>query len=141
MPVPRVIIMGLALSRPELPLSPGCRVGVVVHKDRYGNALLQGLTEWFVPPGQMRGEDHRGPIRGDKAGGSDTDSRDAPGSDDLHQLGNDLNDGVLDDRRALGAMRSVPACAMGDVAIDVDQTAGHLGATDVDTDGKPAAHG
>jgi hypothetical protein len=76
-----------------------------------------------------------------KAGGTDTHSSNGPGADKLHQLSDDLDDGVLNDRRALGAMRCVPACPVGDGAIDVNQATGHLGATDVDADGKLTAHG
>src|SRR5664280_2954526 len=84
----------------------------------------------------MRGENHCRPVRCDEPGSADTNSGDVFGPGELHQLGDDLDDRPLDNRWALGSVRGVPTRAMGDVAIHVDHTAGHLRATAVDSDGK-----
>ena len=67
---------------------------------------------------------------------ADTNSSNGFGPGDLHQLGDDLQDRPLDDRGALGSVRSVPTRAVDDVAIDVDHATGHLRPTNVDADGE-----
>ena len=60
----------------ETPFGPDRGVGVVVDRDRQAYSVVQRLTQWLVPPGQVWGEDDRRPIGVDESGGPDAHSPD-----------------------------------------------------------------
>src|SRR3954447_5478591 len=132
--------VGLAARGAVLPLGPGGRVGVVVDVDRHRHALLQRLLQRLVTPRPVRGETQPGPGGGHEAGSADPHGGHLGGADQGQQLLDDVDDGVLHHRGALGAVRSVATRPVPDTAVRLHQPAGHLGAADVDADGQGSAH-
>src|SRR5690606_41323172 len=57
----------LTLPGPEPKLGPRRRIGVVVEHDGQPEPVGKPVPNRLVPPGQVRGEDHGGPVRGDEA--------------------------------------------------------------------------
>lgn len=115
----------------EAPFRPGGRIGVVV--DHHGDHQPggDGVAEGLVAPGQVRGEQHLGAVRVHPARRADADGVHVVA---VGEVEDQLDDGVLDDLRALRLVRRLGAQGLQDVAVGVHDTGHHLGAADVDAD-------
>lgn len=119
----------LAASGAEAPLRPGGGVRVVVDHHRDGEPGGDRVPERFVAPGEVRGEEDLRAVGVHPAGGADAHGvHVVPVGEVEHQLDN----GVLDDLRALGLVRRLGADLLQDVAVRVHDTGHHLRTADVD---------
>ena len=121
----------LAAAGAEPPLGPDRGVGVVLDHDRQPQPRADGLAQRLVAPGQVRGEQHVGAVGVDEAGRADADRVDLVA---LREVEHGVDDGVLDDLRALAAVRGLPADLVEHLALVGDDAGGHLRAADVDPD-------
>src|SRR5262245_17747208 len=127
----------LAPGRAEPPLSPGGRVGVVLHDDPEAGTAPDRLPQRLPSPGQMRREEYGRPVGVDEAGGADADAPD-PLPMVPSQLGHHIGDGVL---HRLGAgRRRLAAQPIEHLDGLVDDAGRDLGAADVDPDREPGQH-
>src|SRR6478735_1089253 len=112
-------------------LAPRRGVGVVLDHDRELDALLELALEVLVAPGDVRCEEHHRALLVDVAGRTHADRLDrVPGAELGHQAGDRLLDGLGVGRGRLDAE------LLDDRAVLVDDTAGDLGAADVDPTGQ-----
>lgn len=122
----------LTAARAEAPLGPGRGVGVVVDHDGDGEACLEGVAERLVAPGEVRGEEHGGPLGVDPAGRADADGVDVV---PVGEVQDQFDDGVLDHLGALGLVGRLGADLLQDGAVGVDHPGHDLRTADVDAHG------
>ena len=103
MPVPRLTHTRwrLAAAGAEPPLGPDGGVGVVVDDDRQPHPLRQRLAQRLVAPRQVRGEHARSRGRRRRSRRRRCPTAAISSRASLEQLVDHLDDGVLDDLRAL----------------------------------------
>lgn len=128
----------LAAARAEAPLRPGRRVGVVVDHDGDDQAGGDGVAQGFVAPGEVRGEQDLRAVGVHPARRADAHRVDVV---PVGEVQDQLDDGVLDDLRALGLVRRLGAQLFQDVAVGVHDARHHLRTADVDPDRGDAGGG
>ena len=125
--------VGLAPAGAEPPLGPDRGVRVVLDHDGQPEPRADGLAQGLVAPGQVRGEQHVGPVGVDEAGRPDAHGVDLV---PLRQVEDGVDDGVLHHLRALAAVRRLAAYLVDHLTVEGDDAGSHLRAPDVDAHGQ-----